>query len=88
MKITPADGTQNFTIAVYKSANSYDYYTFYRADEYVEIDSETMNVFKGNINKNNDYAAVSFPEFKPGTNSIAFIGNISSIEIIPRWRTI
>ena len=88
MKITPADGTQNFTIAVYKSANSYDYYTFYRADEYVEIDSETMNVFKGNINKNNDYAAVSFPEFKPGTNTIAFIGNISNIEIIPRWRTI
>lgn len=88
MKITPADGTQNFTIAVYKSIGNYDYYTFYQADEYVEIDSESMNVFKGNINKNNDYAATSFPELKPGTNSIAFIGNIASIEIIPRWRTL
>lgn len=88
MKIIPADGTQNFTIAVYKSIGNYDYYTFYQADEYVEIDSESMNVFKGNINKNNDYAATSFPEFKPGTNSIAFIGNIASIEIIPRWRTL
>ena len=88
MKITPADGTQDFTIGVHKSANYYDYYSFYRADEYVEIDSETMNVFKGNINKNNDYAAVSFPEFKPGTNTIAFVGNIASIEIIPRWRTL
>ena len=88
MKIIPADGTQNFTIAVYKSIYNYDYYTFYQADEYVEIDSESMNVFKGNINKNNDYAATSFPEFKPGTNSIAFIGNIASIEIIPRWRTL
>lgn len=90
MKIIPVDGTQNFAIAIRRSAREHDYayYTFYRADEYVEIDSETMNVFKGNINKNNDYAAVSFPEFKPGTNSIAFIGNIASIEIIPRWRTI
>lgn len=88
MKIIPADGTQDFTIGVHKSANYHDYYSFYRADEYVEIDSETMNVFKGNINKNNDYAAVSFPEFKPGINTIAFIGNIASIEIIPRWRTL
>ena len=88
MKIIPADGTQNFTIAIYKSLYNYDYYTFYQADEYVEIDSESMNVFKGNINKNNDYAATSFPEFKPGTISISFIGNIASIEIIPRWRTL
>lgn len=88
MKIIPADGTQNFTIAVYKSLYNYDYYTFYQADEYVEIDSESMNVFKGNVNKNSDYAATSFPEFIPGTNTIAFIGNIASIEIIPRWRTL
>lgn len=88
MKIIPSDGTQNFTIAVYKSLYNYDYYTFYQADEYVEIDSEQMNVFKGNVNKNSDYAATSFPEFIPGTNTIAFIGNIASIEIIPRWRTL
>ena len=50
--------------------------------------TQNFTVFKGNINKNNDYAATSFPEFKPGTNSIAFIGNIASIEIIPRWRTL
>ena len=83
MKITPVDGTTDFSIAVNNIT-----YAFYRADGYVEIDSDTMNVYKGNVNKNNDYAATSFPEFKPGTNSIAFVGNISSIEIIPRWRTL
>lgn len=86
MKIFPSDGTKDFEIAI--NSNTY---AFYRADEYVEIDSETMNVFKGVINKNNDYApnafSTDFPEFQPGLNTISFIGNIDYIEIIPRWRT-
>lgn len=82
MKIFPSDGTTDFTIAINRNT-----YSFYRADEYVEIDSETMNVFKGVINKNNDYASTGFPEFQPGLNSISLIGKINYIEIIPRWRT-
>lgn len=83
MKITPSDGTTDFSIAVNGGV-----YSFYQADGYVEIDSEEMNVFKGTVNKNNDYAATSFPTFISGKNNIAFLGNITQIEIIPRWRSI
>lgn len=83
MKITPTDGTTDFSIAVNNVT-----YSFYQADGYVEIDSETMNVYKGTTNKNSDYAATGFPTLKVGVNKVMFIGNISSIELIPRWRTL
>lgn len=83
MKLTAASGYDSFVIWV----NSVSY-VFYNIDGYVEIDSESMNVFKGITNKNNDYAATSFPMFRAGNNKISFTDGISSVDIIPRWRTI
>ena len=54
-------------------------------DEYIEIDSEEMNCFKGTELKNSQVSGEGFPELTEGLNTISFEGNITSIEIIPRW---
>ncbi|MGL5751919.1 MAG: distal tail protein Dit, partial [Paraclostridium sp.] len=53
-------------------------------EEYIEVDSEIYNCFKDNINLNNKMYS-DFPLFYPGTNNISWSGDISKIEIIPRW---
>lgn len=52
------------------------------------IDSEMMNVYSGNYNKNKDYISDSFPILYPGENRIMVLDNVSKIDIIPRWRAI
>lgn len=52
-------------------------------DEYVEIDSELMESWKGTVNKP---FIGKFPTFASGENIISWTGNISKIEVIPRWR--
>lgn len=54
------------------------------------IDSEMMNVYHGSINKNKNYQQTAFPKLIPGTNTLSLIGggNVSKIEVTPRWRTI
>ena len=54
-------------------------------DEYVEIDSELMNFFKGTELKNSSVSGDGFPEFSKGDNILSFNGGIARIEIIPRW---
>lgn len=85
MKLTVASGYESLSFSI--AVNNVTY-VFYNIDGYVEIDSESMNVFKGQTNKNNDYAATSFPTFRAGNNTISFTNSISSVDIIPRWRTI
>lgn len=36
-------------------------------------------------NKNADIYAIPFPELLPGENAVAFDGDITKVEIIPRW---
>ena len=60
-------------------------YTFSSVDEYVEIDSEMMSVFKGSTLKNNTFTTNSFPVLKAGVNTIALSNTITKLEIIPRW---
>lgn len=62
-------------------------YDFLNVSGYVECDSETMNVYKNTVNKNNDFRANSYPVLEPGSNNISWAGNVQKIEIIPRWRT-
>lgn len=52
-------------------------------DEYVEIDSELMESWKDTVNKP---FIGKFPTFASGENIISWTGNISKIEVIPRWR--
>lgn len=55
--------------------------TISAADVYTDIDCETMDAYKGTVNKN-AYVSGTFPELRPGVNAIA---TINQIDIIPRW---
>lgn len=58
---------------------------FAGVDEYIEIDSERMNCYKGTVLKNDILSGEGFPVLKPGTTTIACAGNVQRIEVIPRW---
>lgn len=58
---------------------------FNSIDEYVEIDSEAMAIFKGLENKSGTAQVGEFPQLMPGENVIQWDDNIEKIEIIPRW---
>ena len=58
---------------------------FAGVDEYIEIDSERMNCYKGTVLKNGILSGEGFPVLKPGTTTIACAGNVQRIEVIPRW---
>ncbi len=55
-------------------------------DEFITIDSEMMEVYKGTTNANNKYSAMDFPRFEVGENRISWTGNVTKIEIDPKWR--
>ena len=50
------------------------------------IDSDTMQVYKGNSNLNNVVNSEDFPWIKTGENIITLNGGIAQIVITPRWR--
>ena len=54
-------------------------------NEYIMIDCETAYAYKGTHNLNNSVNAAQMPTLKKGDNEIAFSGNITSIEVTPRW---
>ena len=54
-------------------------------DEYIEIDSELMNCFKGTALKNETVKGAEFPVLKSGICSINCTGDVTRIEVIPRW---
>lgn len=56
--------------------------------EYVDLDCETQNAFKGLTNCNNDIDAPTFPTLPAGESGISWSGSITKVEIIPRWWTI
>lgn len=60
-------------------------FTFSDINEYIEIDSEIMNAYKGIIAQNNKMTGSGFPTFEPGNNTIAWTGEIEKLEIVPRW---
>jgi len=53
-------------------------------ENYIEIDSELMNCFKDNVNQNNRMIG-EFPVLVNGDNSVTWSGDITKIEIEPRW---
>ena len=67
------------------SGGSTNAWTISVIDEYIEIDSELMNCFKGTVLKNDTVIGDGFPTLKPGTTTIACAGNVQRIEVIPRW---
>ncbi len=54
-------------------------------DEYIELDSEMMNAYKGTAAANNKMTADDFPTLYPGNNAISWVGSVERLEIVPRW---
>lgn len=77
IKIT---GSGNITLAI-----NDDDFVFTAVDGYIEIDSETMNVYKDTISQNQKMTGGNFPKLTSGANYIAWSGAVTSVEIIPRW---
>ena len=61
-------------------------FPLYGVQESITIDSEMMEVFKGNTNQNGKYGGAEFPRFEVGKNEIRWTGNVCKIKIQPRWR--
>lgn len=53
------------------------------------LDCENENAYSmsanAQVNENANIYALEFPELSPGENSIAFSGDVATVEIIPRW---
>lgn len=77
MKIT---GSGNVTLSINNAS-----FAFTGVDGYIEIDGELMAAYKGMELQNDKISFASFPSLVPGANHIATVGNVSKIEIVPRW---
>lgn len=60
-------------------------YSFANVNEFVEVDSQLMNAFKGLELQNDKMAGDDFPTLVSGENKISWEGTVSALEIIPRW---
>lgn len=52
---------------------------------YIEIDSEEQECFKDTEECNNKFIG-DFPCFETGENVVSWTGNVTKVEVIPRWR--
>lgn len=57
-------------------------------ENYVVLDCELMDAYKGNENRNPYVSAADFPVLVSGINNISFSGGITSLDIVPHWWTI
>ena len=61
--------------------------SFSDIDEHVILDCDSQNAYKGLENKNSTMTG-AFPELAPGENIISWDGDITAVEITPRWWTV
>lgn len=55
-------------------------------DEYIDIDCELMDAFKGAINENNKVAfSEDFVTIPSGEHGVTFTGDVTGVDITPRW---
>ena len=55
--------------------------------DYIELDSELMDCFKGSESCNNQLYSMP-PQLNGGRNNISWVGNITKLEIKPRWNNL
>jgi len=53
--------------------------------DYLNIDCDTMNVYRLASENRNNLMTGDFPVLNSGSNSVAFTGGITSVTITPRW---
>ena len=56
--------------------------------DYMNIDCETMNVYRQPSENRNNLASGSFPVIPSGVQTVGITGNVSSVTVVPRWFTI
>lgn len=56
--------------------------------DYVEIDAELKSCYRGTELLNTHYRSNFWPVLRPGNNSISWTGNVTKVEIKPRWWTL
>lgn len=61
-------------------------FPLYDVEGSITIDSEMMEVCKDTENQNSKFGAADFPKFQVGENTISWTGNVTKVEIEPRWR--
>lgn len=79
-------------ITIYGSGEGYvqvgsKHIAVFDIDEYVTIDTEMQDAFKGEENKNNTINTAD-ASLEVGENSVSFGGGVTKVEIVPRWVTI
>lgn len=77
IKIT---GSGDITLSVNENA-----FVFKDIEDYIEIDSEIMQAFRGDQSENVKMYTPTFPAFVKGKNDVSWSGSVTSVEIIPRW---
>lgn len=71
--------------AVTLSINGIEY-SLSNVDDYIVINSEIEECYKGDLNRNNIFTADHFPQLEAGDNIISWTGSVEKIEIEPNWR--
>ena len=56
--------------------------------DYLVIDCDSQNAYKGTQNLNQTVSAPVFPVLGAGETEISFSGGIQRVEMIPRWWTV
>ena len=57
-------------------------------DGYIDLNCETHNAYDAQGFCNAYVKSDDFPDLKPGRNTISWSGNISKVEVTPRWWTL
>lgn len=59
-------------------------------NDYIDIDCDIQDAYHGSLNYNDKITlnSGSFPVLSPGENGISISGDISQVDIIPRWWTL
>lgn len=55
-------------------------------DGHITIDSESMEVYKGDESRNSKFGGADFPRLETGKNAVSWTGNVEKLVIEPGWR--
>ena len=79
------NGSGTLTIS---SPGSVKSWTFSNIKQYIEIDSDLMNFYKGSTPENDNVEGEGFPILQPGGNTFTFSGGITGASVYPKWVTL
>ena len=80
-------GSGEITLTIQSTSNN-STWQFLDVDTYIEVDSDLMNFYRGTEPQNDMVVGDGFPKLYRGSNTISFTGDVSRIDIQPRWVTL